>query len=293
MPEIKVYFNKFIVIKNAVEYPITADNISYEQVIKKVTNTLMANGLSPRPPTIIHSVVDKKGVCSSIIIQVKEELDKMPPTFKKNNRAKVGPCLYVRFIGVGRDSKYAYEKISVFAYENDIKLRDENYTVFVEESEGISISTGCSDFIEKLPLGYDTFLEEAGANLSAGEKQRLGLARALISEPEVLILDEATSNLDFISEKKFYDALFKSNRKCTTIIVAHRLSTIKNCDEIFVIDKGKIVERGIHHDLLEITGHYYKLWSSQIGYVENTKDNKDSPPKPDVNIDKSKDEIEY
>lgn len=101
------------------------------------------------------------------------------------------------------------------------------------------------------------------SNLSGGERQRIALARALIKKPEILILDEATSNLDFISESKIYKSLFKL--KCTVIFVAHRLSTIRKCDNIVVIDKNQISEKGTHMELIEKKGMYYKIFNSQIG----------------------------
>ena len=119
---------------------------------------------------------------------------------------------------------------------------------------------------------YDTFLEEAGGGLSGGEKQRLALARAFIKKTNFLILDEATSNLDFISEAKVYNTLFVENRNMTMLIIAHRLSTIRNCDLIYVLDKGEVVEEGTHEELLNKKGYYYKLYVSQVGEIgENIK----------------------
>lgn len=129
--------------------------------------------------------------------------------------------------------------------------------------------SGCDGFIEKLPGRYQTFLEEAGGGLSGGEKQRLAMARALVKQPEFLILDEATSNLDFISESKIYDTIFNKLKKTTMLIVAHRLSTVRNCDVIYVMDKGIVVESGTHEQLLENKNIYYQLWISQIGKETN------------------------
>lgn len=139
------------------------------------------------------------------------------------------------------------------SYE-DIKLACEN--------------SGCSEFIERLPSKYGTFLEEAGGGLSGGEKQRIAIARALIQKNNFLILDEATSNLDFISEAKIFDTLFRKGKNMTMLIIAHRLSTIRACDIIYVMDKGKIVEEGTHESLIEKKGYYYKLYISQVGSLE-------------------------
>ena len=137
-----------------------------------------------------------------------------------------------------------------------------------EEIKMACEAAGCRSFIERLPGKYDTFLEEAGGGLSGGEKQRIALARALIKKPKFLILDEATSNLDFISEAKIFDTLFKKGTNITMLIIAHRLSTIRSCDIIYVMDKGRIVEEGSHESLLEKKGYYYKLYISQVGSIE-------------------------
>lgn len=119
------------------------------------------------------------------------------------------------------------------------------------------------EYIESLPMGYKTPLEEKGSNLSGGQRQRLSIARALIKKPEILIMDEATSNLDSITERAIQNTLEECTKNVTTIIIAHRLSTIKKCSKIYVMDKGSIIEEGSHKELLSNKGYYYKLWSEQ------------------------------
>lgn len=119
------------------------------------------------------------------------------------------------------------------------------------------------EYINSLPLKYNTRIEENGKNLSGGQKQRLAIARALIKNPKILIMDEATSNLDYITEKTIENTINKFSANMTTIIIAHRLSTIKNCDKIFVFKDGQIVETGNHSDLLKERGYYYQLWNGQ------------------------------
>lgn len=133
---------------------------------------------------------------------------------------------------------------------------------------GLSKMLGISDFVEKLPNTYNTYLSEQGINLSGGQRQRIAIARALYRNPEILILDEATSSLDPISEKKVQQTLqwFKEQNK-TIIIIAHRLSTIKNCDTILVLNEGKLVEQGNHEELLNLQEYYYQLWQNNIGVV--------------------------
>ena len=127
---------------------------------------------------------------------------------------------------------------------------------------------GINEFIEKLPDNYYTILNENGTNLSGGQKQRIAIARALYIDPEILILDEATSSLDPESEQRVQDTLtwFK-NRAKTIIIIAHRLSTIKNCDEILMLKTGKLVEQGSHDTLINKNAHYASFWNYQLGLV--------------------------
>lgn len=110
------------------------------------------------------------------------------------------------------------------------------------------------EYINSLPLKYNTRIEENGKNLSGGQKQRLAIARALLKNPKILIMDEATSNLDYITEKTIENTINKFSKNMTTIIIAHRLSTIKDCDKIFVFKDGQIVETGNHRDLLKQRG---------------------------------------
>jgi ATP-binding cassette subfamily B (MDR/TAP) protein 1 len=129
----------------------------------------------------------------------------------------------------------------------------------------------CADFIEILPHKYDTIVGEFGNQLSGGQKQRIAIARALIGSPSLLILDEATSALDAESEALVQDAL---NRACvgiTTLIVSHRLSTIKNVNKIFVINDGQVVEIGKHDELMTKQGVYYNLVNSQV-FTDNVEE---------------------
>lgn len=122
---------------------------------------------------------------------------------------------------------------------------------------------GANTFIDKLPNRYGSFVEEGGSNFSGGEKQRLAIARALLSNSELFIFDEATSNLDSFSEKKMHDLLFNKIQNKTTIIIAHRLSTILQCDMICFVENGKIIEQGTHQELMNKNGKYAKMIALQ------------------------------
>jgi ATP-binding cassette subfamily B protein len=115
------------------------------------------------------------------------------------------------------------------------------------------------DFIMRLPSGYDTRLGERGAGLSGGEKQRLGIARAILCNPSILILDEATSSVDTESEQQIQRSIGMLCKGRTAIIIAHRLNTLKNADKIFVVEFGRIAEEGSHKELMEKKGTYYNL----------------------------------
>ena len=119
------------------------------------------------------------------------------------------------------------------------------------------------EFINDMPLRYETMLEENGANLSGGQRQRLAIARAMLKKPDILILDEATSNLDAITEKALDRTINEYGKDMTTIFIAHRLSTIKDCDKIYVLEKGKIIETGTHEELKGSGGRYAMLASQQ------------------------------
>ena len=127
----------------------------------------------------------------------------------------------------------------------------------------ISRQLGILEFVEQLPGGFNTWIGEHGVNLSGGQRQRLAIARALYRDPDILILDEATSSLDTESERLVQDAINKMMANRTSIVIAHRLSTIRHADEIIVLQRGQIVERGTHDQLIATEGFYHKLVKMQ------------------------------
>ena len=118
-------------------------------------------------------------------------------------------------------------------------------------------------FIMRLDKGYDTMIEGDGANLSQGQRQLLNIARAAISRAPILILDEATSSVDTRTEKHIEKGMDRLMAERTTLVIAHRLSTVRNADAIMVLEHGEIIERGSHDDLLAMKGRYYELYTGK------------------------------
>lgn len=137
-------------------------------------------------------------------------------------------------------------------------------TASKKEIEKAAKMANLDGFINGLKDKYETMVGERGMKLSGGQKQRLAIARAMLIKPKIMIFDEATSNLDSESEGKIQDALWKTAQNRTTLIIAHRFSTIRKADKIVVLDKGKIVETGNHNQLMNKKGLYFKLWSLQF-----------------------------
>lgn len=152
-----------------------------------------------------------------------------------------------------------------FLFAGDIKSNitlGDNYTF--EEIQQAAKSTNVEEFIERLPQGYNSQLRERGTNISSGEKQLLAFARAAIRNPQILVLDEATANLDVATEAKIQQALNQLLAQRTAIIIAHRLSTIRNVNRIFVLKRGELIEQGTHEELIQQGGLYATLHNLQM-----------------------------
>ncbi len=160
----------------------------------------------------------------------------------------------------------AYISQDIFLFSdtiyNNLRVGDEQITD--EEIQEMCEQLGVNTFIEQLPMGYNTMLEENGNNLSGGQKQRLAIVRALLRKPDVIIMDEATSNLDTVTENQIKKVLENFSEDMTWIMIAYRLQTIKSCDIIYVMDEGKVIEQGTHQALLERDGQYRRLVSSGV-----------------------------
>jgi ATP-binding cassette, subfamily B, bacterial MsbA len=133
-----------------------------------------------------------------------------------------------------------------------------------EQIESAARAANAAGFIATLPQGYDTMLGERGTRLSGGQRQRIAIARALLRDPPILILDEATSALDTESERLVQQAIERLMQQRTVLVIAHRLATVRDADEIVVLDAGRVVQRGTHEQLLQAGGLYRRLYDLQF-----------------------------
>jgi ABC-type multidrug transport system fused ATPase/permease subunit len=132
-----------------------------------------------------------------------------------------------------------------------------------EEIRAVAQIAHCDEFADRFPQGFDSVVGERGIRLSGGQRQRIAIARAILADPRILILDEATSSLDSESEQMIQDGLRRLRRGRTTFVIAHRLSTIRSADQILVLEGGEIVERGTHDELFALGGRYRQLHDKQ------------------------------
>ncbi|WP_024858890.1 peptidase domain-containing ABC transporter [Ruminococcus albus] len=161
-------------------------------------------------------------------------------------------------------SKISYVSQNIFLFADTVLNNLTMYDSSIPEEKVREVCRLCSidDIIEKMPLGYHSMLGENGSELSGGQKQRMALARAMLRDPEIIILDEATSHLDSITEGNIKEAFDKVCAGKTVILIAHRLKTIQECDMIYVMDNGEIIEKGNHSSLIEQNGVYARLFKN-------------------------------
>ena len=180
---------------------------------------------------------------------------------------------------VRRAISYVGENVELFSKTLFENIRISRPEATLDEVKAAAKKADAHESIRKLPLQYNTYLEEAGNGLSGGEKQRIALARAFLKDSDLYILDESTSSLDFGTENTIFDMIYNQLADKSMLIVAHRLSTVRDCDLILVMDHGEIVERGTHDELLAKQGKYYELWNLQQGIFRRKKE----APKPVAN----------
>jgi len=171
-----------------------------------------------------------------------------------------------RQIGVVLQENYLFKK----SVRENIALT--NPAISMEKVIAAAKLAGAHEFITELPEGYDTIIEERGSSLSGGQRQRIAIARALVNNPRILIFDEATSALDYESENIIQQNMSSICKGRTVFIIAHRLSTVRECDQIFTVEKGEITETGSHDELIKRGGRYAYLWHSQTAPIITKKE---------------------
>ncbi len=162
-------------------------------------------------------------------------------------------------------SNYSFVFQNVFLFHDTIanNIRFGRPDASMDEVISAAKKACCHDFIMALPNGYETVIGENGASLSGGERQRISIARAIMKDAPIIILDEATANVDPENEKDLMEAIDALTKEKTILMIAHRLKTVRNADEIFVVDKGKIVQTGTHDQLMQKEGIYKNFISAR------------------------------
>ncbi|GCA79958.1 peptidase domain-containing ABC transporter [Microcystis aeruginosa] len=239
---------------------ICFDSVSFRYHSSDESNVLENISFSVNPGETL-AVVGRSGSGKSTLFKLVESLyhpDSGTIRIDGHDLTQVSPTSLRAQMGVVPQECFLFSGTII----DNIRLYRHEYSL--EEVIEAAKLAEAHAFIQNLPLGYNTKVGERGMNLSGGQRQRIAIARALLGNPKILLLDEATSSLDTESERRFQDNLARLSRDRTTLIIAHRLSTVRNADSILVLDRGLLVERGTHEDLMALKGLYYYLAHQQL-----------------------------
>jgi ATP-binding cassette subfamily B protein len=236
------------------------ENVTFRYNEDQEHNTLENISLQVQPGETI-AIVGRSGSGKSTLVKLLQGLyhpTKGRISIDGHDLVHVSPESLRRQLGVVPQECFLF---SGTIWENIALYNDE---VSLDQVVEVAKLAEAHAFIQEMPLGYNTQVGERGASLSGGQRQRIAIARALLGEPRIVLLDEATSSLDTESERRFQQNLTRISRDRTTFIIAHRLSTVRNADCILVLDRGILVEQGTHQTLMEQRGLYYHLAQQQL-----------------------------
>jgi len=230
-------------------YDINFDNVSFSYDNRKVIDNMLFNIPQNTTTAIVGPSGGGKTTICNLIARF-FDVDKGKITLGGNDIRRYKLDSLLKNISMVFQDVYLFQD----TVANNIKFGSNNASR--EDVIKAAKKASCHDFIINLPNGYDTIIGEGGTSLSGGEKQRISIARAMLKDAPIIILDEATANVDAENEKQLQDAIEELTRDKTIIMIAHRLKTVRNADQILVVDDGKIVQRGDHHSLIKEEGIY-------------------------------------
>jgi ATP-binding cassette subfamily B protein len=239
---------------------VSLENVTFRYSEEQERNTLENISLAVKPGQTV-ALVGRSGSGKSTLVKLLQGLyspNSGRIAMDGHDLRHISPQSLRSQIGVVPQECFLFSGTivdNITLYADDVPLDRAVEVAKLAEAHG---------FIQEMPLGYNTQVGERGTSLSGGQRQRIAIARALLGNPPILILDEATSSLDTESERRFQQNLERIRRDRTTFIIAHRLSTVRNADCILVLDRGLLVEQGSHAELMNLGGLYYHLAQQQL-----------------------------
>ncbi|WP_374119135.1 ABC transporter ATP-binding protein [Clostridium sp. OS1-26] len=233
-------------------------NFSYSKESKPVLKNIDLTLEPGKTIAIVGKVGSGKSTLANLILRLYNPQEKGQLTIDNMDITEIPVKVLRDNIGYVPQDNFLFSE----SIKYNIAFSQRDYTI--KQIEDAAKISQVYDNIMDFPDKFDTMLDERGVNISGGQKQRISIARAIIKKPSILVLDDCLSAVDTETEKNILDGLKYIIKDCSCLIISHRVSSIKHADEIIVLDKGSIVERGAHADLMKIGGLYYRMYEKQI-----------------------------